>query len=92
MRCGIYFLPIICLGISSCTTAEPGIRVETVKVPVEVQKPCPAEIPKRPEPIGALPTDAVKLAATLGAKLIEWAGPGGYGDRADEIMQRCVTD
>jgi hypothetical protein len=37
-----------------------------------------------------LPSDLESLAALLGAKLKEWAGPGGYGDQADAIMARCV--
>lgn len=85
---------LLCLSIialSGCASSEPGIEVRTVEVVRTVQAPCPGPRPERPEPLGPLPTDAVKLAAVLGAKLLEYAGPGMYADRADAIFDRCVT-
>lgn len=85
-------LTIICFAVLGCTKAERGIQTEIVRVPVEVQKPCPGEIPTRPDALGPLPTDAVELAARLAAKLVEYSGPGGYADRADAWMQRCAGE
>lgn len=78
------------LLISCATAAPPGIRAETVEVVREVQRPCPVTKPVRPKPIGALPTDLQALAAVLGGKLLEWAGPGGYGDRAEAAIDTCT--
>lgn len=80
--------------IAACATPGPvGVRVETVERVVETQRPCPGEKPARPAPLDRpLPTDAVALAALLAAKLAEWSAPGMYGDQADAIMTRCLTD
>lgn len=78
--------------LAGCATTEPGVRVETIEVVKTIQRPCPGVAPERPAPLGPLPTDAVKLAAVLGAKLAEWSGSGGYGDRADAIMARCLGE
>ncbi|AHE55992.1 hypothetical protein [Sphingomonas sanxanigenens] len=70
---------------------SPGIRVETVEVVREVQRPCPVTPPVRPAPLERpLPADAAALAALLGARLAEWAGPGGYGDRAAAALAICT--
>lgn len=79
------------LSLSACaTTEDPPVRIETVTVIEEVEKPCPANRPARPAPIGELPTDLVALAAALGAKLAEYSDPGKYADRAEAIMDRCT--
>ena len=78
--------------LNACaTTGDPTVRIETVTVIEEVEKPCPAERPARPAPIGDLPTDLIALAAALGAKLAEYSDPGKYADRAEAIMDRCTV-
>jgi len=86
-------LPLVTL-LCACATkppTPPAVQVQTVTKVVEVQRPCPVTVPRRPEPLPQpLPTDLFKLATLLGAKLAEWAGPGMYGDRADAALQACV--
>lgn len=78
-------------GCSTARTPPPGVEVKWVDRVVEVQRPCPATRPERPAPLARpLPTDANALAAVLLSKLIEWAGPGGYGDRADTALDICL--
>lgn len=80
-------------ALAGCAGREaPVTRIETVEVVREVPRPCPADIPERPAPIGQLPSDLETLAALLGAKLKEWASPGGYGDRAAAIIARCASE
>lgn len=86
------FLAISPLFLYGCSTPEPGVEVRTVTKIVEVQRPCPGVAPDRPAPLGPLPTDAVKLAAVLGAKLAEYSGSGGFADRAEAIMRRCLGE
>ena len=90
MRCIILSLALIALA--GCVTAsnDPPVRIVTQTVIEEVEKPCPAEHPTRPTPLGELPTDLVSLAAALGAKLAEYADRGKYADRAEAIMDRCT--
>lgn len=72
--------------------AAPGIAVRTVEVIRPVQAPCPVIRPVRPTPLERpLPADSMALAALLGAKLAEWAGPGGYGERADAALGVCLV-
>ncbi|UIJ43740.1 hypothetical protein LZK98_11625 [Sphingomonas cannabina] len=80
------------LLLASCKTPPaPGIEVRTVTKTVEVQRPCAATKPKRPAPIPLpMPTDALQLAAVLGAKLAEYAGPGAYADRAEAVIDECT--
>ncbi len=86
----ILILPFIA-ALGACASPDGPVRIETVEVVREVQKPCPAELPVRPAKIGALPTDLAALAATLAAKLAEYSDPGKYADRADAIMARCTV-
>lgn len=86
-------LPLSLLPLAGCATpgAAPGIAVRTVEVVAEVQRPCPATPPTRPAPLERpLPADGVALAALLGAKLVEWSGPGGYGERAEAALALCT--
>jgi hypothetical protein len=87
------FVIMACLPAAMCTRPDqPGIQIRTVEVVREVQRPCPVVKPQRPSQLAKpLPTDAVQLAALLGAKLLEWAGPGGYGERADAALARCIS-
>lgn len=81
------------LAAAACGGNErPAVKVETVERVVEVQKPCPADAPIEPEPIGPLPTDAIQLAATLGAKLLEFTGPGQYVDQAKLYFRMCPPE
>lgn len=83
-------IPVLCaVALIGCSHPEPGVRIETVEVVREVQKPCPAERPERPKPLGNLPVDAVALAATLAAKLAEYSGEGKYADRAETFFDTC---
>lgn len=81
-------------ALSACgtgVTPPPAVEVRTQTAIKEVSKPCPVTIPERPAPLAKpLPTDAVRLAALLGAKLVEWAGPGKYGERADAALRQCT--
>lgn len=84
--------PLALAGCTTTQTAPPAVEIRTVTKTVEVQKPCPVTIPQRPAKLATpLPDDAVRLAALLGAKLVEWAGPGGYGDRADAALRKCAA-
>jgi hypothetical protein len=81
------------LLLSGCATAPkapvvPNVQIQTVTK--EVQRPCHVTKPVRPAKLAQpLPTDSEALAALLGAKLIEWAGEGGYGDRAESAIATC---
>lgn len=92
MRTTGKFAAVALLALAGCSTPEPGVEVRTVEVVKTVQVKCPGVAPDRPAPLGPLPTDAVKLAAVLGAKLAEWSGPGAYGDRTEAIFSRCLSD
>lgn len=86
---------IAALALTACSTAKtppPGVEVRYVDRVVEVQKPCPATRPERPAPLARpLPKDANALAAVLLAKLIEYAAPGGFADRADAALDMCLA-
>ena len=78
------------LLLAGCAATTP--RIETVRVLVPTPVPCvaAADVPVRPAPLAARPAadrDAVRM---LLAKLLEWAGPGAYGDRARVIFRECV--
>lgn len=81
------------LALAGCTsTSPPAVAVRTVEVVREVQRPCPVTPPRRPAPLDRpLPADVAALAALLGARLAEWAGPGGYGERADAALMLCIN-
>lgn len=76
--------------LTACAS-DPPVRIETVEVVKETQRPCPGERPARPAKIGTLPTDLAQLVAVLGAKLAEYSDPGKYADRAEAIFDRCLT-
>lgn len=79
-------------ALSACTgtVPPPAVEVRTQTVIKEVAKPCPVTKPVRPAPLAKpLPTDLARFAATVLAKLTEWSGPGGYGDRADAAIATC---
>lgn len=78
------------LALAACAHDGQQVRVETVNVPVEVQKPCPVEKPVRPA-ARPLPSQLEALAATLAAWLKEYAAPGGYADKADAALSECIS-
>ena len=79
------------LSLAACATAqEPGIEIRTVTVTKEVQRPCAATAPARPEATGTLPAQAADAVRVLAAKLLEWAGEGGYADRAEAAIAECT--
>lgn len=80
----------LALALVACgTTPEPGIEVRIQRVPVEVLKPCPAEVPVRPGPLGALDPDPVIALAQSLATLAEYSGPGKYADKAEAYFETC---
>lgn len=91
MRLALILIP---LALSACARPDappPGVEVRVVETVKEVRRPCPVTKPKRPAPLAKpLPTDAVQLAELLGAKLLEYAGPGAFADRADAALETCA--
>lgn len=78
-------------GCASSSTIRPAVEIRTVERVVEVQLPCSATVPARPAPLAKpLPTDAIALSALLGAKLLEYSGPGGFADRALASLSICT--
>lgn len=91
----IIFAPLLVLAACAgrATSPAPGIQVITKEVKVEVQRPCPAKKPVKPEMLERpLPSTAGRLVDLLTAKLAEWAGPGGYGEKADAALSICTKD
>ncbi|WP_230280284.1 hypothetical protein [Croceicoccus sp. Ery15] len=80
---------VLCALLAGCGGEEGGIRIERVEVPVEVQKPCPAERPLRPGPLGALNPDTLKALAQTLAKLAEYSDDGQYADQAESVFDIC---
>jgi hypothetical protein len=83
----------ICLFVllAACASTPQPVKVVTQEVVREVQRPCPVTRPARPTPLARpLPADSRALAAVLADKLLEWAGAGGYGERADAALTTCT--
>jgi len=77
-------------ALTACSNpTPPATQIKIQRETVEVVRVCPIELPRRPAPIGVLPSDLQKLTAALGAKLLEWSGPGGYGDRVEAAHGAC---
>jgi len=88
-------LLVVATPLTGCFggTGQERVRIEYRDRVVETQKPCPAERPARPGPLARpLPSDAGRLVDLLTAKLEEWAGSGGYGDKADAAISRCTSE
>lgn len=67
-------------------------RVEVKEVIREVAKPCPVTIPAKPAPLAKpLPTKSDALIAVLTGKLLQYAGAGGYAEKADEAIRLCTS-
>jgi len=85
-------LPIAMLAACGTDQSRPAVEIRTVTKTIEAQKPCPVTKPARPASLPRpLPTDATKLVIALTLKLAEWAGPGGYGERADSALTTCTA-
>jgi hypothetical protein len=68
-----------------------GTKVIYQTVEKEVPRPCPVTKPVKPKPLARpLPVDPARLIDLLAAKLLEWAGPGGYGERASQAIDICT--
>lgn len=84
----------VALLVPACTRTpppEPATRVVYQDVVRETKRPCPVERPRRPDRLARpLPDNPAQLIDLLAAKLLEWAGPGGYGDRADAAIETCT--
>lgn len=93
IRTALAFAALASLGISACHDhpQSAGVKVEYQTVVKEVQRPCPAKKPTAPAPLEKpLPTDLGALVDVLTAKLAEWAGRGGYGERAEAALEVCT--
>lgn len=78
------------LALAACAaTPEPAIEIRTVEVPVIEQRPCPAIVPTRPEPLARLPDDANAALAQVLGKLAEYSGAGMFADRAQDYFSLC---
>src|SRR3546814_12211490 len=53
--------------------------------------PCPAQVPARPTPLGVLPDLAEDALRVVSAKLLEYAGKGGYADKAEDAIKLCTS-
>lgn len=88
-----YLALLALVALSACATDQtppPAVQIKPVPQIVEVQRPCQVTVPARPAPLAKpYPTDALQLAAFLGAKLAEYSGPGGYAERADAALRTC---
>ncbi|HEY1606028.1 MAG TPA: hypothetical protein VGF77_10585 [Allosphingosinicella sp.] len=69
-----------------------GEHVVYQNVEKEVPRPCPVAVPRRPAKLQRpLPADPAALADLLIAKLLEWDGPGKYGDQAEAALKLCTA-
>lgn len=84
------------LALAGCATKPlpaPAVEVRFQDRLVEVQRPCPAKRPDRPSALARpLPDTPAQLIDLLTAKLTEWAGAGGYGDKADAAIALCTKE
>jgi hypothetical protein len=84
-------LTLTACGTDQARPTTPGEHVIFKDRFVEVQKPCPVTKPVRPAPLARpLPADPGALVSLLTSKLLEWAGPGGYGESADSKLDTCL--
>lgn len=81
----------VLVGCGAARPQSPGMKVEYQEVVKEVPRPCPVARPARPSPLTRpLPEDPGALSSLLIAKLKEWAGAGGYGEKADAAIRTCT--
>lgn len=79
------------LLLSGCAHTPSGTEVKTVEIVKEVMVPCPVQVPARPTPLGVLPESAEDALRVVSAKLLEYAGKGGYADKADDAIKLCAS-
>lgn len=79
------------LLLAGCAHTPGGVEVKTIEVVKEVMVPCPAQAPARPTPLGALPDLAEDALRIVSAKLLEYAGKGGYADKAEDAIKLCAS-
>ncbi len=84
-------LPAAMLLLAGCAGGPRPVDMQIVERVVEVQRPCPMTAPTRPAKIGPLPVNAIDALKLVGAKLLEYAGPGAYADRADAAIAICAS-
>lgn len=82
---------VLSLLLVGCAHTTPGIKIQTVEVPViHVQKCIKKEdTPTRPKRLGSMPSnieDALRIAL---AKVSEWTR---YGNKADKIFAACQQE
>lgn len=87
-------IALAALALAGCAHNPRAVDVRVQERLVEVQRPCPVTVPPRPAPVDAatLPADARDALRIVTAKLLEWAGAGGYGDQAAAALAICVGD
>jgi hypothetical protein len=89
MRRLLIIAPLLLMACEHPQSAGTKVVYQTVEK--EVQRPCPVTVPTKPAPLAKpLPSDPARLVDLLTAKLIEWAGTGGYGERADDALKVCT--
>ncbi len=83
---------VAALALSGCAHGRAPVDVRVQERLVEVQRPCPVTVPARPAPIDpdTLPADARDALRIVTAKLLEYAGAGGYADRAEAAIAVCL--
>lgn len=86
---------IMALGVAGCAHNEPAVRVEVQRVNVPVACVDQADVPARPAPLGARPSDARAALDVAVAKLVELLGPkldgaGGYVGRSSALLTACA--
>lgn len=84
----------LALALAGCGGSRPesaGTKVVYQIVEREVPRPCPVAVPAKPLALARpLPADPGALVSLLAAKLAEWAGPGGYGEKAGAGLEICT--
>lgn len=78
------------LLLAACSHGPGAVEVRTVEVVKEVMVPCPAKAPVRPSALGELPAVAEDALRIVSAKLLEYAGKGGYADKAEDAIATCA--
>lgn len=92
MRTLLRAFGLLLIPLAACaTTGQPAIKVEYREVLKETQRPCPVTKPVIPDKLARpLPRDPARLIDLLVAKLMEYAGPGGYSERANAAIETCT--
>lgn len=86
-----FAIATLALVLAACAHSPAPVEVRIQERTVEVLRPCPVEAPERPAPLDTLPDNAVDALRMVTAKLLEYAGAGGYADRAEAAIGVCAT-